>query len=134
VHAVSGPTPYYITVSHEVGGVGLLERENAAVLNATLRPLAAALLPAFRRALACSGFAGRLFLTSNDGTLLSADAAEKVPVPRRCRHSWLLSSLPVSIPPPFAFQRLRQQMHECEPLRLLRGVITPREYVNADGV
>lgn len=79
LHAGSGPpAPYYVTVSHEVAGVGLLERENAAVLNATLRPLASTLLPAFRDALGRLGFAGRLFLTSNDGTLLSADAAEKV--------------------------------------------------------
>ena len=72
--------PCYVTKSHEVAGMGLLERENAAALNATLRPLAAALIPAFRDALAALGFGGRLFLTSNDGTLLSAEAAEKVRV------------------------------------------------------
>lgn len=70
--------------------MGLLERENAAVLNATLHPLAAALIPAFRNALASLGFGGRLFLTGNDGTLLSAEAAEKVSVAglRACHLHW----------------------------------------------
>ena len=66
-----------MTLSHEVAGLGLLERENAAVLNAALRPLAAGLLPAFRGALAAAGVQCALFLTSNDGTLLPAEAAQK---------------------------------------------------------
>jgi N-methylhydantoinase A/oxoprolinase/acetone carboxylase beta subunit len=51
--------------------LGLLERENAAVLNACLRPLAASLLPQCRAAV-CRALGSReppppLFLTSNDG-------------------------------------------------------------------
>ena len=76
--AAGVPPPCYATLSHEVGGLGLLERENAACLNAALRPLAAALIPAFTAALAAAGVRGALFLTSNDGTLLPAEAAQKV--------------------------------------------------------
>lgn len=69
-----------ITLSSEIGRMGLLERENAGILNACLRPLAARTIEAFRRALEGRGIAGRLYLTQNDGTLMNADFAEKYPV------------------------------------------------------
>ena len=65
-------------MSHEVAQLGTLERENAAILNAALRPLAAQLIPAFQEAMQSAGISGRLFLTSNDGTLISAEAAMQV--------------------------------------------------------
>lgn len=69
-----------VTRSHEIGRIGLLERENAAILNACLRPLAARTVAAFRRAIADLGIAAPLFLTQNDGTLMSAEFAERFPV------------------------------------------------------
>jgi len=69
-----------VTRSHEIGRIGLLERENAAILNACLRDLAARTVGAFRRAVAELGIAAPLYLTQNDGTLMSADAAERYPV------------------------------------------------------
>ena len=65
-------------MSHEVGRVGLLEREAAAILNAALRPLASRVIPAMQQALKESGIRAPLQLTSNDGTLISADMAQKV--------------------------------------------------------
>ena len=69
-----------VTRSHEIGRIGLLERENAAILNACLRPLAIRTVDAFRRALADLGIAAALYLTQNDGTLMSADYAMQYPV------------------------------------------------------
>ncbi|MCC6313151.1 MAG: hydantoinase/oxoprolinase family protein, partial [Thermomicrobiales bacterium] len=69
-----------ITLSGEIGRVGLLERENAAILNACLRPLARETIAAFERAIADLGIAAPLYLTQNDGTLMSAEFAERYPV------------------------------------------------------
>ncbi|ALJ80369.1 hydantoinase/oxoprolinase N-terminal domain-containing protein [Ketogulonicigenium vulgare] len=70
----------HITVSSEIGRIGLLERENAAIMNACLRDLSHEVIQAFRDALAGIGFTGRFFLTQNDGTLMEAEFAEKFPV------------------------------------------------------
>ncbi|HEX6988896.1 MAG TPA: hydantoinase/oxoprolinase family protein [Bacillota bacterium] len=69
-----------ITLSSEIGRMGLLERENAGILNACLRPLAARTVRAFLRALEGRGIGGRLYLTQNDGTLMNAAFAERYPV------------------------------------------------------
>src|SRR5690606_5402396 len=69
-----------ITLSSEIGRMGLLERENAGVLNAALRPLAARTIRAFRRTLEGRGVGARLYLTQNDGTLMKAEFAERYPV------------------------------------------------------
>ena len=69
-----------VTISSEIGRIGLLERENAAILNACLRPLARQTVAAFRRAIAELGITAPLYLTQNDGTLMSADFAEQYPV------------------------------------------------------
>ncbi len=71
-----------ITPSHRLGRLGLLERENAAGLNACLQRLAETTIAAFAAALTDAGFGSetRLFLTQNDGTLLSLEAAARYPV------------------------------------------------------
>ena len=69
-----------VTLSHDLGRLGLLERENATLLNACLADLARATTRAFRRALDESGIEAPLFLTQNDGTVARADAAEAFPV------------------------------------------------------
>lgn len=69
-----------ITLSVDIGRIGLLERENAAIMNACLRDLSREVVAAFRAALAGIGFEGRFFLTQNDGTLMDAEYAEKFPV------------------------------------------------------
>jgi N-methylhydantoinase A/oxoprolinase/acetone carboxylase beta subunit len=69
-----------ITRSSEIGRIGLLERENAAILNACLRPLAQQTVAAFRRAIAALGISAPLYLTQNDGTLMSAAFAAQYPV------------------------------------------------------
>ncbi len=70
----------HITLSSEIGRIGLLERENAAIMNACLRDLSAHVIDAFGRAIAETGIKGKFFLTQNDGTLMEASFAEKFPV------------------------------------------------------
>lgn len=68
------------SLSHQIGRVGLLERENATALNACLGPLAARTIASIARALAAVAPAARLYLTQNDGTLMRADDAKRAPV------------------------------------------------------
>ena len=70
----------HITLSSDIGRIGLLERENAAIMNACLRDLSAHVIEAFRKAIAAAGIKGRFFLTQNDGTLMDAAFAERFPV------------------------------------------------------
>jgi N-methylhydantoinase A/oxoprolinase/acetone carboxylase beta subunit len=69
-----------LTISEEIGRVGLLERENAAILNACLQPLGDRVIDAFTTALREAGIEAPLFLTQNDGTLMAAGYARKFPV------------------------------------------------------
>ena len=59
-----------MTLSHEVGLIGLLERENAAVLNESLKPLCHRTVSAFCVALSKLGLICPLYLTQNDGTII----------------------------------------------------------------
>ena len=69
-----------VTLSHALGRIGLLERENATLLNACLRDLARTTLSAFTRAIADSGLDAQLYITQNDGTVTLAEVAERYPV------------------------------------------------------
>ncbi|HKZ07597.1 MAG TPA: hydantoinase/oxoprolinase family protein [Methylomirabilota bacterium] len=69
-----------VTLSHRLGRIGLLERENAALLNACLIDLARKTTRAFTEALRGSGIAAPLYLTQNDGTVMLAEVAEAYPV------------------------------------------------------
>jgi N-methylhydantoinase A/oxoprolinase/acetone carboxylase beta subunit len=69
-----------VTLSHRLGRIGLLERENAALLNACLVELARKTTRAFTEALRGSGIRAPLYLTQNDGTVMLAEVAEAYPV------------------------------------------------------
>lgn len=69
-----------ITLSHEIGRISLLERENAAILNACLGELAKAIVASFREALKEMGIEAPFYLSQNDGTLMNAEYGEKYPV------------------------------------------------------
>jgi N-methylhydantoinase A/oxoprolinase/acetone carboxylase beta subunit len=69
-----------ITLSHDLGRIGLLERENVALLNACLAPLARHTVQAFEEALRQAGIAASLFITQNDGTVIRAELAARFPV------------------------------------------------------
>ncbi len=69
-----------VTLSHALGRIGLLERENAALVNAALVPLARKTTRAYADAAAASGIDAPLYLTQNDGTVMQAEFAERFPV------------------------------------------------------
>jgi N-methylhydantoinase A/oxoprolinase/acetone carboxylase beta subunit len=69
-----------ITLSHELGRIGLLERENVTLLNACLQDLAHRTVAAFTDALLASGLSAPLYLTQNDGTIMRAETAIRFPV------------------------------------------------------
>ncbi|TPW31988.1 hydantoinase/oxoprolinase N-terminal domain-containing protein [Pararhizobium mangrovi] len=69
-----------ITLSHTLGRIGLLERENVAALNATLQELGRRTVKAFDDALATAGIDAPFFLTQNDGTVALASIAAENPV------------------------------------------------------
>jgi N-methylhydantoinase A/oxoprolinase/acetone carboxylase beta subunit len=69
-----------VTLSHQLGRIGLLERENAALLNAALGPLAKVTIDGFKAAIAASHIDAPLYLTQNDGTVMPAETAMALPV------------------------------------------------------
>ena len=69
-----------ITLSSTIGRIGLLERENAAVMNACLRNLAVATVSGFKEALSEMNISAPFFISQNDGTLMNADFAADYPV------------------------------------------------------
>ncbi|MGD9882345.1 MAG: hydantoinase/oxoprolinase N-terminal domain-containing protein [Reyranella sp.] len=69
-----------ITCSSDLGRIGLLERENAGLLNAALADLARDTIAAFEKAIGDSGIAAPLFITQNDGTVAEAGQARRLPV------------------------------------------------------
>jgi len=69
-----------ITCSHDLGRIGLLERENVTLLNACLADLAHHTTQAFQTALRDSAIEAPLYLTQNDGTVMRAEFAEAFPV------------------------------------------------------
>jgi N-methylhydantoinase A/oxoprolinase/acetone carboxylase beta subunit len=69
-----------LTCSHEIGSLGLLERENASILNAAVVQAARAAASGFERALREHGIDARLFFSQNDGTLMALDYAVRYPI------------------------------------------------------
>ncbi|SHG74952.1 hydantoinase/oxoprolinase N-terminal domain-containing protein [Flagellimonas flava] len=66
--------------SHQLGGLGLLERENAAVLNAALQKVASKMVNAFKATVHELGLSSQLFIGQNDGTLMSLEQVQDYPV------------------------------------------------------
>jgi len=68
-----------ITLSHEIGRLGILERENAALLNAALGTLADAVVSSMKQALLERQIDCPFYVSQNDGTLMSADYIARYP-------------------------------------------------------
>lgn len=66
--------------SHQLGGLGLLERENAAILNAALQGVASKMVNAFKHTVRGLGLSSQLFIGQNDGTLMSLNQVQDYPV------------------------------------------------------
>ena len=59
-----------ISLSHEIGRIGLLERENATIINAALRELASEIVDGLTSAVRAQGIEAPIFPTQNPGTLM----------------------------------------------------------------
>jgi N-methylhydantoinase A/oxoprolinase/acetone carboxylase beta subunit len=75
-----GDLDVHVSLSHEIGRVGLLARENATIVNASLRDLAEHIVDAFGEALAGAGITAPFFISQNDGTLMDIGHARRYPV------------------------------------------------------
>lgn len=71
----------HVTLSSQIGSMGLIERENAAVLNAALFDVARRFTQGFQDSLQQEGIINaRAYLSQNDGTLMDIDQARKYPI------------------------------------------------------
>lgn len=78
---ISAELPGYpVSLSHEIGRMGLLGRENATIINAALRELADNVCTRLAQTVASSGIDAPVFLSQNDGTLMDVDYARRYPV------------------------------------------------------
>jgi DUF917 family protein/N-methylhydantoinase A/oxoprolinase/acetone carboxylase beta subunit len=64
---------YTITLSSDVGELGLLERENATILNASLKSYVRKTVNSFRSSLFEFGFKNNFYFTQNDGTVADSE-------------------------------------------------------------
>jgi Hydantoinase/oxoprolinase/Hydantoinase/oxoprolinase N-terminal region/Protein of unknown function (DUF917) len=69
-----------IVCSSDVSQIGFLERENAAILNASVMKFARRTVRGFRAAMKRLDLHCALYLTQNDGTLIDAPAAARLPI------------------------------------------------------
>ena len=69
-----------ITLSSDIGRMGLYERENSAILNAALSQLSNQVVDSFCQALRELGIFSSLYISQNDGTLMKSDFVKKFPI------------------------------------------------------
>lgn len=70
----------HITLSSAIGRLGLLERENAAIINACLGEVARRMVAGFEAALKQMNITAPFYLSQNDGTLMASTFAQEYPV------------------------------------------------------
>ncbi|KAI1959100.1 hypothetical protein LOZ58_004808 [Ophidiomyces ophidiicola] len=69
-----------IVCSSEVSQIGFLERENASILNASILKFARRTIRGFKDAMKRLNLTCALYLTQNDGTLIDAPSAARLPI------------------------------------------------------
>ena len=67
-------------MSHRIGRVGFVERENATIMNSSLGKLADKVISSFKDALKELKIKSPFYISQNDGTLMSADIVKNYPV------------------------------------------------------
>ena len=79
-HEVMGED-VHVSISSEIGSMGLIERENAAILNAALVYVAQSFTEGFAKSLTDMGITtADIYLSQNDGTLMTMEHARQYPV------------------------------------------------------
>ncbi|MEP7247090.1 MAG: hydantoinase/oxoprolinase family protein [Gammaproteobacteria bacterium] len=69
-----------ITLSSDVGGIGLIDRENAAIINASLAGLGARVVRSLESAIQDLSIRAPVFISQNDGTLITTNTAAMLPI------------------------------------------------------
>lgn len=69
-----------VTLSSEIGSLGLLERENSAALNAAVIGIAHSAIKGLESSLSKLGINAKMYFSQNDGTLMSLEYAIKYPI------------------------------------------------------
>lgn len=71
----------HVSISSEIGSMGLIERENATILNAALYQVAESFTNGFARSLQDEGVTNaEIYLSQNDGTLMTMEYARRYPI------------------------------------------------------
>lgn len=71
----------HISISSEIGSMGLIERENATILNAALWKVAERFTDGFAQSLQDEGITSAdVYLSQNDGTLMTMEHARRYPI------------------------------------------------------
>jgi len=70
----------HISLSNEIGRLGLIERENATIMNASLSVFANRVIDGFRQALGDLDITAPFFVSQNDGTLMNEEFVRRYPV------------------------------------------------------
>ena len=79
-HEIMGDN-VHVSISSEIGSMGLIERENATILNAALWQVAERFTDGFARSLADEGITNAdIYLSQNDGTLMTMEYARRYPI------------------------------------------------------
>lgn len=69
-----------VSLSYKIGRLGLLERESATLINASLLELAEQVIGALHAALSKLNIRCKVYISQNDGTMMNADYVERYPV------------------------------------------------------
>ena len=71
----------HVSISSEIGSMGMIERENATILNAALHEVAETLTEGFALSLEKEGITdAQVYLSQNDGTLMTMEHARRYPI------------------------------------------------------
>ncbi len=71
----------HVSISSEIGSMGLIERENATILNAALWQVAERFTEGFAKSLRDEGITNAdVYLSQNDGTLMTMEHARRYPI------------------------------------------------------
>ncbi len=71
----------HVSISSEIGSMGLIERENATILNAALWQVARRFTDGFAKSLHDEGITNAdIYLSQNDGTLMTMEYARRYPI------------------------------------------------------
>ena len=71
----------HVSISSEIGSMGLIERENSTILNAALYQVAERFTDGFAQSLSDKGIVNaEIYLSQNDGTLMTMEYARRYPI------------------------------------------------------